>query len=60
MPVSGGTMQRKQRDRLRKTIQERSAWMKETAHLRAAIEAGNERLAVFLVREIIRDREEAA
>ena len=60
MPVAGGTMGRKQRENQRKTILARSAWMKETAHLREAIEAGNERLAVFLVRELIRSREEEA
>ena len=60
MPVSGGTMEKRQRENQRKTILARSAWMKESAHLREAIEAGNERLAVFLVRELIRNREQAA
>ena len=38
----------------------RSQWFRETAHLREAVEAGNERLAVFLVREMLRSRKAAA
>jgi hypothetical protein len=53
-------MGKRQKEQQRRTIQARTAWMQESAYLRAAIEARNERLAVFLVREMIRSREEAA
>lgn len=60
MPQAVRTKERIPRPNQRKAILARSAWLRETAHLREAIEAGNERLAVFLVRELIRNREQAA
>lgn len=44
------------KEKTRETILARSAWMNETAHLREAVDNDDERLAVLLVRNIIRDR----
>jgi hypothetical protein len=48
------------KENIRQTALMKSEWFRETAHLREAVEAGNVRLALFLVREMIRSREEAA
>lgn len=60
MPVPGGTMEKGQKEKLRRAIQARQAWVQETAMLRKAVDTGDERLAVLLVRNIIRDRRRAA
>jgi hypothetical protein len=56
----GSTKPEPWKEKVRRSILDRQEWVRETAHLREAVEAGNERLAVFLVRELIRSRKEAA
>ena len=54
-----GSMTEEHRKAISEAVLGRNQWIRETAHLREAVEAGNERLAVFLIQEIIRSREVA-
>jgi hypothetical protein len=48
------------REKVRQSILLRQAWVNETIRLREAVDADDEKLAVLLVRNILRDRRKAS